>query len=263
MSARIERHLRLLDRWDERARLDQLIADARVGTSGALVVRGTAGIGKTALLDYLLASAVGCRVMRVGSVETEMELAFSGLHQLCAPLLDRLDHLPEPQREAIATAFGLRAGNPADKFLVGLAVLSLLSEIAEAQPLVCLVDDAQWLDHVSAQVLGFVARRLAAESVVIVFASRDGEDISELAGLPEMTVTALQDQDARSLLASAIHGRLDDSVRDRIVAEARGDGSMRATSCGSRTSSPRRWAWTGSRSQDSPRRRLPHQCIDQ
>lgn len=223
LGARIERHLRLMDRRDERARLDRLIADARAGTSGALVVRGTAGIGKTALLDYLLASAAGCHVVRVASVESEMELAFSGLHQLCAPYLDHLDRLPEPQRDAMATAFGLRPGSPADKFLVGLAVLSLMSDIAEAQPLVCLIDDAQWLDHVSAQILGFVARRLAAESVVLVFAARDGEDIPELAGLPELTVAALKDHEARTLLASAIHGRLDDSVLDRIVAEARGN----------------------------------------
>lgn len=216
-------HLRLTDRRDERARLDELIAGARLGTSGALVVRGTAGIGKTALLDYLLANAEGCRIVRAGSVESEMELAFSGLHQLCAPLLDQLDRLPDPQREALATAFGLRAGNPADKFMIGLAVLSLLSDAAEAQPLVCLVDDAQWLDRVSAQVLGFVARRLAAESVVLVFAARDGEELPELAGLPELTVAPLGDRDARALLAAAIQGRLDESVRDRIVAEASGN----------------------------------------
>lgn len=223
MRARVEAYLRLTDRRVERARLDELIAGARVGTSGALVVRGTAGIGKTALLDYLLANADGCRIVRAGSVESEMELAYSGLHQLCAPLLDHLDHLPEPQHHALATAFGLRAGDPADKFLVGLAVLSLLSDVAEAQSLVCLVDDAQWLDRVSAQVLGFVARRLAAESVVLVFAARDGEELPELAGLPELTVSPLGDQDARALLGSAIPGRLDQSVRDRIVMEARGN----------------------------------------
>lgn len=223
MGARLEAHLRLTDRRDERARLDELIARARLGTSGALVVRGTAGIGKTALLEYLLANAAGCRILRAGSVESEMELAYSGLHQLCSPLLDHLDRLPEPQRDAIETAFGLRAGTPADKFLVGLAVLSLMSDVAEAQPLVCLVDDAQWLDRVSAQVLGFVARRLAAESVVLVFAARDGEDIPQLAGMPEMTVTPLGNEDARAVLASAIPGRLDESVRDRIIAEAAGN----------------------------------------
>src|ERR671912_2786273 len=223
LGANVGARVRLTDRRDERARLDQLIADARVGASGALVVRGTAGIGKTALLDYLLANAAGCRIVRAGSVESEMELAYSGLHQLCLPLLDHLDRLPEPQRHAIATALGPRAGTPADKFLVGLAVLSLMSDVAESHPLVCLVDDAQWLDRVSAQVLGFVARRLAAESVVLVFAARDDEDIPQLAGLPEMTVTPLGDKDARAVLASAIPGRLDESVRDRIVAEARGN----------------------------------------
>jgi DNA-binding CsgD family transcriptional regulator len=213
----------LTDRRDECARLVELIDGARAGTSGALLVRGAAGIGKTALLDYLLAHAAGCRVVRAWSVESEMELAFSGLHQLCAPLLDHLDRLPDPQRDALATAFGLRSGNPADKFLVGLAVLSLMSEVAEAQPLLCLIDDAQWLDRVSAQVLGFVARRLAAESVVLVFAARDGEATPELLGLPELTVPPLGDKDARTILDSAIPGRLDDLVRDRIVAEARGN----------------------------------------
>ena len=223
MQSKAEPTPRLSGRRAECARLDQLISDARAGTSGALIVRGAAGIGKTALLDYLLASAAGCGIVRAGSVESEMELAFSGLHQLCAPLLDHLDRLPDPQRNAMATAFGLRAGPPADRFLVGLAVLNLMSEVAEAQPLVCLVDDAQWLDRTSAQVLGFVARRLAAESVVIVFAARDGEEIPELVGLPELTVTPLGEEDARAILASAIPGRVDASVRDRIVAEARGN----------------------------------------
>ncbi|WP_217423999.1 helix-turn-helix transcriptional regulator [Agromyces sp. Marseille-P2726] len=223
MGAKAQADRRLTDRRDERARLDQLIAHAHDGTSGALVVRGTPGIGKTALLDYLLRNAAGCRILRTDSVESEMELAFSGLHQLCAPLLDHLDSLPEPQRDALATAFGLRAGNPTDKFLVGLAVLTLLSHVAEEQPLVCLIDDAQWLDRVSAQVLGFVARRLAAESVVLVFAARDGEDLAELAGLPELTVSPLRDRDARALAAAVIPGRLDESVRDRIIAEAGGN----------------------------------------
>ena len=214
---------RISGRRVERARLDQLIAGARAGTSGSLIVRGGAGIGKTALFDYVRANAAGCRIVDAGSVESEMELAFSGLHQLCAPLLERLDRLPDPQRDAIATAFGLRAGDPVDKFLIGLAVLTLMSEVAEAQPLVCLVDDAQWLDRTSAQVLGFVARRLAAESVVIIFAARDGEEIAELAGLPELTVAPLGDDDARAILATAMPGRLDDSVRDRIVAEAHGN----------------------------------------
>jgi DNA-binding NarL/FixJ family response regulator len=199
------------------------MANARGGASGALVLRGEAGVGKTALLDYLLAHATGCRVVRAAGVESEMELAFAGLHQLCAPFLERIERLPGPQRDALGTAFGLRAGEPSDRFLVGLAVLSLLSDVAEAQPLVCLLDDAQWLDQASAQVLGFVARRLAAESVVIIFAVRQPMEDGHLAGLPQLAVGPLGDADARDLLASAIPGRLDESVRDRIVAEARGN----------------------------------------
>jgi DNA-binding NarL/FixJ family response regulator len=218
-----ESRWRLWGRRAECARLDGLIAGARAGTSGTLVVRGGPGIGKSALLDYLLSVAAGCRIVRAGSVESEMELAYSGVHQLCAPFLDRLDRLPSPQHDALATAFGIRAGLPADRFLVGLAVLSLLSDVADTQPLVCLVDDAQWLDRTSAQVLGFVARRLAAESVVMVFAARDEADTPELAGLPELIVDPIGDPDARAILASAITGRIDESVRDRIVAEAGGN----------------------------------------
>ena len=216
-----ERQLR--GRRAESERLDRLLSDARAGTSGALVVRGEAGVGKTALLDYLLAHAAGCRVVRASGVESEMELAYAGLHQLCAPFLDRIERLPAPQGEALGTAFGVRAGAPPDRFLVGLAVLNLLSDGAEAQPLICLIDDAQWLDRVSAQVLGFVARRLAAESVVIIFAVREPAETLDLAGLPELTVGPIGDPDARALLASAIPGRLDQLVRDRIVAEAGGN----------------------------------------
>src|ERR1700689_4945326 len=142
--------------------LDQLLASARAGESRALVLRGEPGIGKTALLSYLLGRATGCRPARAVGVEAEMELAFAGLHQLCAPFLDRLDHLPGPQRSALSTAFGLSAGDVPDRFLVGLAVLSLLADVAEKQPLVCLVDDAQWLDEVSTQTLAFVGRGLLA-----------------------------------------------------------------------------------------------------
>ena len=152
-----------------------------------------------------------------------MELAFAGLQQLCAPMLDRLEQLPGPQRDALGTAFGLRTGEPPDRFLVGLAVLSLLAEVAEEEPLVCLVDDAQWLDRVSAQTLAFVARRLLAERVALVFAVRAASDEHELAGLPEQVVGGLGDGDARALLDSAIAGRLDERVRDRIVAETRGN----------------------------------------
>jgi DNA-binding CsgD family transcriptional regulator len=201
--------------------LDRLLDAVRAGESRALVVRGEPGVGKTALLDYLVEHASGCRVVRVAGVQSEMELAFAGLHQLCGPMLDRLQRLPARQRAALRTAFGLSSGSAPDRFLVGLAVLSLLSNVAEEDPLVCLVDDAQWLDHASAQVLGFVARRLAAESVGLVFAARvPGE---ELAGLPELVVEGLGEGDARALLDAVLTGPLDARVRDRIVAEAHGN----------------------------------------
>ena len=213
----------LVDRRAECARLDRLLADVRAGTSASIVVRGEAGVGKTALLDYLLANAVGCRVVRAAGVESEMELPFAALHQLCAPFLNGLERLPGPQHDALGTAFGMRSGSPPDRFLVGLAVLSLLSDIAETQPIVCLVDDVQWLDRASAQVLGFVARRLAAEAVAIVIGIREPWESTDLAGLPQLTIGPLRAGDARELLAKALPGRLDEAVRDRILAEARGN----------------------------------------
>ncbi len=199
----------LVGRRAECARLDQLLADARTGRSAAIVVRGEAGAGKTALLDYLLGNATGCRVARASGVESEMELPFAALHQLCAPFLNGLERLPAPQRDALGTAFGLASGAPRDRFLVGVAVLSLLSDSAEAQPLVCLVDDAQWIDRASSQVLGFVARRLAAESVVLIFAARASADTSHLVGVPELTIGPLADQDARAVLESTLSGKGD------------------------------------------------------
>ena len=163
----------LLDRSRERDVLDQLVAGVRAGQSRVLVLRGEAGIGKTALLEHLSAAAEGCRIVRAAGVESEMELAFASLHALCAPMLGRLGQLPLPQRDALNTAFGLSAGPPPDRFLVGLAVLSLLADAAEEQPLVCIVDDAQWLDRVSVQALAFVARRLLSERVGLVFALRE------------------------------------------------------------------------------------------
>jgi predicted ATPase len=154
--------------------LDGLLADVRAGRSRVLVVRGEPGIGKTALLDYAIQSASGFRVARAAGVESEMELAFAALHQLCAPMLDRLEGLPGPQHDAVGVAFGLTAGNAPDRFLVGLAVLSLLSAVGEERPLLCLVDDAQWLDRASAQALAFVARRLLADSVALVVGTRVG-----------------------------------------------------------------------------------------
>jgi DNA-binding CsgD family transcriptional regulator len=200
-----------------------LLEAVRGGESRALVVRGEAGVGKTALLQYTIDSASQLRVVRAVGVESEMELAFAGLQQLCAPMLDRIERLPDPQRDALATAFGLRAGDTPDRFLVGLATLGLLSEVAGDRPLLCVVDDAQWLDRASAQALGLVARRLAAESVALVFAVRVPSEEQELARLPELEVEGLRDGDARALLNSVIRGPLDDHVRDRIVAETRGN----------------------------------------
>jgi DNA-binding CsgD family transcriptional regulator len=217
------RDIGLLGRQREREVLDGVVSSVRAGQSRVLVLRGEAGVGKSALLDALAASALSCRVARVAGVESEMELAFAGLHQLCAPMLDRLDRLPNPQRDALATAFGLSASAAADRFLVGLAVLSLLAESADERPLVCLVDDAQWLDRASAQALAFVARRLLADSVALVFAVREPSELRELDGLPEHTITGLSDRDARVLLESSVPGRLDEGVRDRIVAESRGN----------------------------------------
>jgi len=188
-----------------------------------LVLRGEAGVGKTALLEYLLESATGCRTARAVGVESEMELAFAGLHLLCAPMLEHLDHLPGPQRDALAIAFGLSTGDPPDRFLVGLAVLTLLASAAEKQPLVCVVDDAQWLDRVSAQTLAFVARRLQAEELALVFAVRGLGGDDQLAGLPELVVRGLRNGDARALLEAAMPGRIDERVKDRIIAETRGN----------------------------------------
>jgi DNA-binding CsgD family transcriptional regulator len=216
---------RLLGRRGECEALGRLVANVRAGRSQVLVLRGEAGVGKSALVDYLVGSAAGCRIARAAGVESEMELPFAGLHQLCAPMMGHLDRLPVPQRDALSVAFGLNTGSAPDRFLVGLAVLSLLAEVAEDQPLVCVVDDAQWLDRVSAQTLAFVARRLLAERVALVFAVREpvlGPSDS-LVGLPELAVNGLRDGDARALLESAVHGRLDERVRDRIVAETRGN----------------------------------------
>jgi DNA-binding CsgD family transcriptional regulator len=200
-----------------------MLAAAQTGQSAVLVLRGEPGIGKTGLLSYAAQRADRHRVVRAVGVESEMELPFAGLHQLCAPLLGGLDRLPPPQRDALATAFGLSMGARPDRFLVGLAVLSLLSDAAESVPVVCLVDDAQWLDRSSAQVLAFVARRLQAESVVLVFAQRDRGERDELAGLPDLWLRGLSDLDSRELLAAVISGPVDDRVRDRILAETRGN----------------------------------------
>src|SRR5258707_3812294 len=201
--------------------LDRLVEAVRACESRALVLAGEPGAGKTALLDYLAGRASGFRVARAAGVQSEMELAFAGLQQLCSPMLDRLERLPVPQRDALRTAFGVSAGPPPDRFLVGLAVVSLLAEAAAERPLICLVDDQQWLDPASAQVLGFVARRLRAESVGLGVAARVPG--GELAGLPELVIAGLPEADARALLDSVTAGPLDERVRDRIVAETRGN----------------------------------------
>jgi DNA-binding CsgD family transcriptional regulator len=211
------------DRLSERQRLEHLFHDARDGRSAVLVVRGEAGVGKSALLRYAAEHATGFRVARIAGVESEIELPFAGLHQLCAHMLGRLDALPQPQQRALRVAFGLAAGDPPDRFLVGLGALTLLSEVADEQPLLVFVDDAHWLDDASRQVLGFVARRLLAEPVAIVFAVREPTSDRELAGLPELVLGGLDDEDARALLATVIPGRLDERVRDRIIAETRGN----------------------------------------
>jgi DNA-binding CsgD family transcriptional regulator len=214
---------RLLGRRSECAALDQLVASVRAGQSRALVLRGEAGIGKSALLEYLVAHASGCGVARAAGVESEMELVFAGLQQLCAPFVDRRERLPGPQRDALGIAFGLLDGDAPDRFLVGLAVLSLLSDVADARPLVCVVEDAQWLDAASAQSLAFVARRLGAESVGLVFAVREPFGERHFEGLAGLVVAGLDDRDAQQLLADVVTGPLDPRVRDRIVAETRGN----------------------------------------
>src|SRR6516165_3943832 len=221
MHTRSEPAPALVDRQRERAALDGLLGDLRSGRGRALVVRGEAGVGKSALLEYTAGAAADMRVVRAAGVESEMELAFAGVHQLCAPLLDRLERIPAPQRDALGAAFGLREGGAPDRFLVGLAVLTLLSEAAGERPLLCLVDDAQWLDRASAQVLGFVARRLLADPVGLLFAARDPGE--QLGGLPDLELRGLQEEDARGLLRSVVPFRLDERVRDRIVAETQGN----------------------------------------
>jgi DNA-binding CsgD family transcriptional regulator len=214
---------KLLGRHGECAALDQLLADVLAGASRVIVLRGEAGVGKSALLGYLSDRVDGWQVARAVGVESEMELAYAGLHQLCGPMLGHLDRLPVPQRNALATVFGLSQGPAPDRFLVGLATLTLVAEVAEHQPLVCVVEDAQWLDQASAQVLGFVARRLLAERIALVCAARTGVGDDVLAGLPELPIGGLGDRDARALLLGNLYGPLDAAVGDQIVTESHGN----------------------------------------
>src|SRR5262252_7214145 len=203
---------KLLGRRSECEALDRLVVDAFAGRSRVTVLRGEAGVGKSALLGYLSGRVVGWHVARAAGVESEMELAYAGLHQLCAPLLDHLDRLPAPQRDALATVFGRSAGAAPDRFLVGLATLTLVAEAAEQRPLACVVDDAQWLDRASAQILGFVARRLLAERIAVVCAARTGAGDHILAGLRELSLPGLGDSDARALLLANVPGPIDAAV---------------------------------------------------
>lgn len=213
----------LRGRRAETARLDRLVSDVRSGEGQVLIVRGEAGIGKSALLDYLAGQADGFRVARAAGVESEMELPFAGLHQLCAPMLNLGDHLPPLQREALAVAFAETVGGPPDRFLIGVAALSLLAEASARQPLLCVIEDAQWLDQASAQTLAFVGRRLFAERIGMVFAVREPAAGSHWRGFQDLAVDGLTDEHAGALLDAAVPGRLDVHIRDRIVAETRGN----------------------------------------
>ena len=246
----------LRGRRNECETLDRLLMGVRDGHSQVLVLRGEAGAGKTALLEYLQERASGCRVARAAGVESEMEIVFAGLHQLCAPLLSSVGRLPGPQRDALSTAFGLSAGEAPDRFLVGVAALGLLSEVAEEAPFVCLVDDAQWLDRASAQALAFVARRLLAESVAFVFAVREPSEDQEWADLPELAVEGLSDDDARALLDSVVPGLVDERVRDRIVAETGATPSVGRAASGIDRGSAGRWV----RPSRRPAARQPHRA---
>jgi DNA-binding CsgD family transcriptional regulator len=211
----------LLGRREECDALGRMLDAVRRGESRALLIRGEPGVGKSSLLDYAAAAADEFRIVRAAGVESEIELPYAGLQQLCAPILDGLESLPVPQREALGIAFGLLSGEAPDRFIVSLALLTLLSNAAEEQPLLCLVDDAQWLDPASARALGFVARRLEADSVCMVLAARASGD--EWEGLPELLVSGLNDSDARKLLDTVLLGRFDDTVRERLLAETRGN----------------------------------------
>jgi predicted ATPase len=211
----------LLGRSNELQALDDLVRAAQVGRGTALVLRGEPGIGKSVLIDRLVQRAPGLRAIRAVGVESEMELAFGGLHQLCAPLFDLLPTLPDPQQDALGTIFGFRQGSPPDRLLVGLAVLTLLCQAAQKEPLLCVVDDGHWLDRASAQALAFVGRRILADLVGLLISTRELDP--EFSGLPELVLAGLGAGDAMALLRSLPGAPLDAQVRDRIVAEARGN----------------------------------------
>jgi DNA-binding CsgD family transcriptional regulator len=211
----------LLGRREECDELDELLDDVRRGESRALIIRGEPGIGKSSLLEYAARAATGFRIARAAGIESEIGLPYAGLQQLCAPMLDQREELPAPQRDALGVAFGLVAGETPDAFLVGLATLSLLSNAATGRPLLCIVDDAHWLDPASARSLAFVARRLGADSVAMLLAARESSD--EIQGVPELVLAGLSDGDARRLLQTVLVGRFDEPVRERLLAETRGN----------------------------------------
>ena len=215
--------MELIGRQAEREELDQLLADAGTGQSRVAVLRGEAGVGKSTLLEYLADRSAGWHVATAVGIESEMELAYSGLHQVCRSMLDRVDRLPLPQRNALEVVFGRSTGPAPDRFLVGLAALTLLADASENRPVLCIVDDAQWLDGASAQILGFVARRILAERIAIVCAARTGSGDEVLAGLPEIVVRGLGESQARALLLQNVRGPLDAAVCDQIVAESHGN----------------------------------------
>jgi DNA-binding CsgD family transcriptional regulator/tetratricopeptide (TPR) repeat protein len=213
----------LRGRATECAQLDALVGQVQSGRSQALVLHGEAGMGKTALLDYVAEHATGWRVARVSGVESEMELAYAAVHHLCGPMFDLIDRLPAPQRDALRVVFGIADGGVPDRFLVALALLTLVAETAADRPLLCVVDDAQWVDRASLQALSFVARRLFADRVAMLFAARDHSREDDLRGLPDIALAGISDHEARLLLEETIPGRLDEQVRQRIIADARGN----------------------------------------
>lgn len=214
---------RLVGRDRECAALERLVAQAREPRGQMLMLRGDPGMGKSALLDHFVNTATGCRVLRTGGVEAEIELAYAGVQHLCTSMVSHIDALPAPQRAALSTAIGLSDGDTPDRFLVGLALLGLLAEVASERTVLCVVDDFQWLDRSSAETLAFVARRLQVEPIVMVFAARPSGDDATMSGLPELQLSGLANADASTLLDSALHAPLDPDVREQLLAETRGN----------------------------------------
>ena len=215
--------VKLRGRIAERAALDDALDRVRIGESAVLVLRGEPGIGKTSLLEYVAHVATSSRVVRIAGVQSELELPFAGLHQICAPLLAEVDTVPEHQERALRVALGLAGGPPPDRLVVGLAVLSVFAEVARDKPLVVLVDDAQWLDEATCQVLGLVARRMGAESVLLVLGVRESGEEHMFRGVQDLTLQGLEGDDARDLLVAATPGLLDEKVRERLIAETGGN----------------------------------------